>query len=125
MPDRHDEYRFYQLLIGLWPADAQTPPASLADRLVATMIKSAREARRHTSWVRPNSAYEDGMMRFVREALAIGDGANDLAMIKAAGLGIAYRAKPIVSAEAHARIDHTSLATALFFQGYRRSEFTA
>jgi phosphoserine phosphatase len=59
------------------------------------------------------------------EALAIGDGANDLAMIKAAGLGIAYRAKPIVSAEAHARIDHTSLATALFFQGYRRSEFTA
>ncbi len=58
-----------------------------------------------------------------REALAIGDGANDLDMIKAAGLGIAYRAKPIVAAEAHARIDHTSLATALFFQGYRRAEF--
>jgi phosphoserine phosphatase len=57
------------------------------------------------------------------EALAIGDGANDLGMIKAAGLGIAYRAKPIVAAEAHARIEHTSLETALFFQGYRRSEF--
>jgi phosphoserine phosphatase len=56
-------------------------------------------------------------------ALAIGDGANDLDMIKAAGLGLAYRAKPIVAAEAHARIDHTSLATALFFQGYRRAEF--
>jgi phosphoserine phosphatase len=59
----------------------------------------------------------------VGDALAIGDGANDLAMIKASGLGIAYRAKPIVAAEAHAHIEHTALTTALFFQGYRRSEF--
>ncbi len=57
------------------------------------------------------------------DALAIGDGANDLAMIKAAGLGIAYRAKPIVAAEARAQINHTSLETALYFQGYRRAEF--
>lgn len=57
------------------------------------------------------------------ETLAIGDGANDLDMIKAAGLGIAYRAKPIVAATAQARIEHTSLATALFFQGYKRGEF--
>ncbi|MBY0564136.1 MAG: phosphoserine phosphatase SerB [Hyphomonadaceae bacterium] len=59
------------------------------------------------------------------DALAIGDGANDLAMIKAAGLGVAYRAKPIVASEAHARIDHTSLATALFFQGYRKTELVS
>jgi phosphoserine phosphatase len=58
-------------------------------------------------------------------AAAIGDGANDLDMIKAAGLGIAYRAKPIVAAQAHARIEHTTLETALFFQGYRRGEFAA
>ncbi len=58
-------------------------------------------------------------------ALAIGDGANDLAMIKAAGLGVAYRAKPIVAAEARAKIDHTSLTTALYFQGYKKSEFAA
>lgn len=57
------------------------------------------------------------------ETLAIGDGANDLDMIKAAGLGIAYRAKPLVAAEADARIEHTSLETALFFQGYSRGEF--
>jgi phosphoserine phosphatase len=57
------------------------------------------------------------------DAIAIGDGANDLAMIKAAGLGVAYRAKPIVAAQARASIEHTSLATALFFQGYRRAEF--
>ncbi len=58
------------------------------------------------------------------DALAIGDGANDLDMIKAAGFGIAYHAKPIVAAGAHARIEHTSLETALFFQGYRRAEFS-
>jgi len=58
-----------------------------------------------------------------RDVMAIGDGANDLDMIKAAGLGVAYRAKPLVAAEADARIDHTSLETALFFQGYRREEF--
>jgi phosphoserine phosphatase len=46
-------------------------------------------------------------------------------MIRAAGMGVAYRAKPIVAAEAHARIDHTSLETALFFQGCRRAEFAA
>jgi phosphoserine phosphatase len=57
------------------------------------------------------------------DALAIGDGANDLAMITQAGLGIAYRAKPIVAAEADAKIDHADLRTALFFQGFRAGEF--
>jgi phosphoserine phosphatase len=57
------------------------------------------------------------------DALAIGDGANDLAMVEAAGLGIAYRAKPVVAARATARIDHGTLESALFFQGYRRAEF--
>ncbi len=58
-----------------------------------------------------------------KDALAIGDGANDLDMIKAAGLGVAYRAKPLVAAEADAKIDYMSLEAALFFQGYRRAEF--
>lgn len=57
------------------------------------------------------------------DAVAIGDGANDLDMIKAAGLGIAYRAKPLVAAEADAKIDYMSLEAVLFFQGYRRAEF--
>ncbi len=56
-------------------------------------------------------------------AIAIGDGANDLAMITAAGLGIAFYAKPLVAAEAHCAINHTDLRTALYFQGYRESEF--
>ena len=57
--------------------------------------------------------------------IAIGDGANDLAMIEAAGLGIAYRAKPIVAAQAHARIDHSDLTALLYFQGYPSGEFVS
>ena len=57
--------------------------------------------------------------------LAVGDGANDLAMIREAGLGVAYHAKPKVAAEAHARIDHGDLTALLYIQGYRRSEFVA
>lgn len=55
--------------------------------------------------------------------LAVGDGANDLAMIKESGLGVAFHAKPKVAAEAHARIEHGDLTALLYMQGYRRSEF--
>ena len=55
--------------------------------------------------------------------LAIGDGANDLAMIQAAGLGVAYRAKPVVAAQADCRLDHADLTAVLSFQGYRGDEF--
>ncbi|WP_233247505.1 phosphoserine phosphatase SerB [Caulobacter endophyticus] len=57
------------------------------------------------------------------DALAVGDGANDLAMIEAAGLGVAYRAKPIVAAQADAKVDHADLTALLYFQGYRFEEF--
>jgi phosphoserine phosphatase len=57
------------------------------------------------------------------EVIAAGDGANDLAMLKAAGLGVAYRAKPVVAAEADAQVKHTSLAALLYFQGYNRDSF--
>ena len=59
------------------------------------------------------------------DTLAVGDGANDLGMIQAAGLGVAYHAKPAVSAAAAARIDHGDLTALLYAQGYRRDEFVA
>ncbi len=59
------------------------------------------------------------------QTLAVGDGANDLAMIKAAGLGVAYRAKPVVAAEASASINHGDLTSLLYLQGYARHEFAA
>ncbi len=52
----------------------------------------------------------------------MGDGANDLAMLRAAGLGVAFHAKPVVAAEARARVDHGDLRALLFAQGYRVEE---
>jgi len=57
------------------------------------------------------------------DTLAVGDGANDLDMIKRSGLGVAYHAKPIVAAEARASIVHGDLTGLLYLQGYRDSEF--
>ena len=57
------------------------------------------------------------------ETLAVGDGANDLAMLMESGLGVAYHAKLIVAAKAHARIDFCDLTALLFAQGYARDEF--
>ena len=56
-------------------------------------------------------------------AIAIGDGANDLAMIEAAGLGVAYRAKPVVAARADTKIDYADLTALLYFQGYSADQF--
>ena len=55
--------------------------------------------------------------------MAVGDGANDLAMINAAGLGVAFRAKPIVAAQASVSIVHGDLTALLFLQGFARHEF--
>ncbi len=57
------------------------------------------------------------------DCLAVGDGANDLDMIRAAGLGVAFHAKPIVAEAARVRIDHCGLRALLFMQGFRSTEF--
>ncbi len=59
------------------------------------------------------------------DVLAVGDGANDLAMIEAAGLGVAYRAKPVVAARADAKVDRSDLTALLYFQGYDHTAFVA
>jgi len=59
------------------------------------------------------------------ETLAVGDGANDLAMLQEAGLGVAFRAKPAVAAAAQARIEHSDLTALLYAQGYRDEEIVA
>ena len=57
------------------------------------------------------------------DAIAVGDGANDLAMLAAAGLGVAYRAKPAVAAAADARLDHSDLTALLHLQGVPVAEW--
>lgn len=58
----------------------------------------------------------------LQATMAVGDGANDLEMIRAAGLGVAFRAKPVVAAQATAKVDHADLRALLFMQGYKASD---
>jgi phosphoserine phosphatase len=59
------------------------------------------------------------------EAVAVGDGANDLGMLGLAGMGVALHAKPSVQAECAVRVNHGDLSALLYLQGYRRDEFLA
>ncbi len=73
-------------------------------------------------------ALQDAVARFgigFDDAVAIGDGANDLDMIRRAGLGVAYHAKPVVAAAAGCSISHGDLTTVLYLQGYRAEEFVS
>lgn len=60
----------------------------------------------------------------IDETMSVGDGANDLPMLQAAGLGVAFHAKPAVAAATRARIDHGDLTALLYLQGYRRVAFS-
>jgi len=64
-PDRNDEYRFYQALVGMWTGQAP----DTVERLQGYMIKSVKEAKLHTSWLTPNAAYENAVVRFVERVL--------------------------------------------------------
>ncbi len=58
-----------------------------------------------------------------QDAVAVGDGANDLAMLNAAGMGVALHAKPSVQAQSQIRINHGDLTALLYLQGYARADF--
>jgi phosphoserine phosphatase len=57
------------------------------------------------------------------DVIAVGDGANDLAMLARAGTGVALHARPAVAAQCEVRVNHGDLRALLFLQGYRREEF--
>ena len=59
----------------------------------------------------------------LKQTMAVGDGANDAPMLATAGLGVAFRAKPMLAAAVGSRIDHADLTALLFAQGYQKSEF--
>jgi phosphoserine phosphatase len=58
-----------------------------------------------------------------KDALAVGDGANDLGMLQLAGSGVALHAKPTVAAQAKIQINHGDLSALLYIQGYRKTDF--
>jgi (1->4)-alpha-D-glucan 1-alpha-D-glucosylmutase len=77
-PDRRDEYRFYQALLGCWPPDLDRPepPTTLVERLEEYMTKAIREAKVHTSWLTPHEAYDSAVTSFVRSTLTGAGGAR-------------------------------------------------
>jgi phosphoserine phosphatase len=93
-------------------------------------VEGGRLTGRILEPVHGEAAKRDALLRLcaelglaASETLAVGDGANDMAMLGEAGLGVAFRAKPAVAAAALARIDHADLTALLYAQGYRRAEF--
>ncbi|NVO15769.1 MAG: phosphoserine phosphatase SerB [Rhodoplanes sp.] len=92
------------------------PDKRLTGRVVPPLI--GREAKRTTLHDR-----REALRLAQHDTLVVGDGANDLAMIDEAGLGVAYHAKPAVAAAADARIDHGDLGALLYAQGFRAGEF--
>jgi phosphoserine phosphatase len=89
---------------------------ALTGRVVDPIL--GRDAKRNT--LRAEAA---GFGASMAETLAVGDGANDVDMVTTAGLGVAYRAKPVLAGQADARIDHTDLTALLYFQGYGADRF--
>jgi (1->4)-alpha-D-glucan 1-alpha-D-glucosylmutase len=78
-PDRNDEFRFYQILVGAWPADdlrdTRQAASGFVSRVREYMIKSIREAKVHTSWINQYKPYDDATAAFVEKALT-GPGAG-------------------------------------------------
>jgi (1->4)-alpha-D-glucan 1-alpha-D-glucosylmutase len=71
-PDRNDEYRFYQALVGVWPLecrDTTQTPSDLVDRLQEYMLKAVRESKVYTSWITQNVTYEAALRRFIDRVL--------------------------------------------------------
>lgn len=67
-PDRNDEYRFYQALLGVWPSGTRTPE-DLVPRLQGYMNKAIKEAKLRSSWLNPNEPYEEALAAFVERVL--------------------------------------------------------
>ncbi len=80
-PDRNDEYRFYQALVGIWPPDHAQPtaPPEIVERLQNYMIKAVKESKLHSSWINPNDDYERAVTAFIEHALCGTGGARFLA----------------------------------------------
>ena len=91
-----------------------------ADRLTGTVAKPIVDKSTKLQRLKDLAA-EKGLA--MADTMAVGDGANDLDMIRAAGFGVALHAKPAVAAEAQIRIDHGDLTALLYLQGYHEEEF--
>ena len=81
-PDRNDEYRFYQTVVGAWPAASPSEASpEFIERLQGYMLKAAREAKLHTSWLTQNIEYETALTEFVGRVLQGAGGARFIPLL--------------------------------------------
>ncbi len=91
-PDRNDEWLFYQTLVGIWPPEgASAADDELVERIAAYLLKAAREAKLHTSWVNPNERYEAALRHFVEGALRGRSSARFLESLRETAADVARR----------------------------------
>jgi phosphoserine phosphatase len=107
-------------MIGFDENHANTLLVDVNGKLAGTVAEPilGRDAKLHTL-----NALREHFGLGKDDTLAVGDGANDIPMVEAAGLGVAYHGKPAIKQAAAARIDHGDLTALLYAQGYRREEF--
>jgi (1->4)-alpha-D-glucan 1-alpha-D-glucosylmutase len=72
IPDRNEEYLLYQTLLGVWPVRSmdEVEAETFKKRIKDYMLKAAREAKANTSWISPNTTYEEGLLKFVGAILS-------------------------------------------------------
>ena len=111
------------------------PESSTGGRSFATIARAVAEIESHVAKKRVTA--KDGRQEkaghlarmttslglTLADAIAVGDGANDVAMVQLAGLGVAYRGKPLLAGVADAVLRHADLTALLYLQGYGKSEF--
>jgi phosphoserine phosphatase len=109
-------------MIGFDENHANTLLVDVNGKLTGTVAEPilGRDAKLHTL-----NALRERFGLGKDDTLAVGDGANDIPMVEAAGLGVAYHGKPAIKQVAAARIDHGDLTALLYAQGYRREEFVS
>jgi (1->4)-alpha-D-glucan 1-alpha-D-glucosylmutase len=116
-PDMNDEYRFYQTLVGVWPAgdEGRAASSALVERVRAATLKAVKEAKLNSSWINANQAYEEGVLKFVDACLAGAGAARFLPSF----LGFLDRAAPIgmVNGLAQAALKIGSPGVPDFYQG--------
>ncbi len=67
VPDRNEEYLLYQTLVGAWPMMSRVTSVDerFRERIKEYMLKAVREAKVNTSWINPDSTYEDALLKFI------------------------------------------------------------
>ena len=116
-PDRNEEYLLYQTLLGAWPFGAfdHNPSEDFAERICEYMIKALREAKRHSSWLNANRAWEEAVGHFVRQALHPARGARFIADFR--GLAARVAQSGMWNSLAQTLIKITAPGVPDFYQG--------